>query len=649
MNIEILKNKLQELLQIEKENLQKVEDQTNLDKDLNSIISKLSSGDTDIDLESLRSIFELSKDIDIAKLEELIKLFSFKDIMSEERKKELAKYLNEQIANIKRYQQELESKYKGKRESLLIKISTYEKYSSLIVANEIVKPLSIEEFPLFLEFLNTLDLDPSIIQDLIIEFYNYNMKFYEKEREIKDVRTTNQIKGNAKKIRTELNKPVESLDIDAKLEEIIASLANSEKEIVEKIKEIYDELKTTATINDNETFKVLLNGNYSIEDHLEVIKLESDIPSAIITDLAVYLIPNYSTHSIEILEIFKDIIKLYEETEVKEESNAKMSYEIDEETLTQLDLTASLVDQELEVFDILSPQDQMILDSMYELVLSNQVDDARKLSPKFSVTDAIYYNKLKTFKEKFISLKDMLANQKDYIEILGEEDVIVTIKNYIDELNELSIEINRLDSDRKPIIKEDSKQVLKPQNLVIFPYGGSSIIENIQDIKSKNDYQFTYERTSVALDKLIYPNYIEIGQRDHLISPHDDIPDHRDVAKPFNVRSDNIRIGYISVGISRENLKVLQEKYDLDENFHIYLAFCVYYKTESIYVKQANSDFHRHIDEIIRIKNLFSHPFTEESLKEAKKLIDKSIELIKQIKDNTKSLDLEETMNGGGR
>ena len=28
---------------------------------------------------------------------------------------------------------------------------------------------------------------------------------------------------------------------------------------------------------------------------------------------------------------------------------------------------------------------------------------------------------------------------------------------------------------------------------------------------------------------------------------------------------------------------------------------------------------------------------------------DKSIELIKQIKDNTKSLDLEETMNGGGR
>ena len=160
MNIEILKNKLQELLQIEKENLQKVEDQTNLDKDLNSIISKLSSGDTDIDLESLRSIFELSKDIDIAKLEELIKLFSFKDIMSEERKKELAKYLNEQIANIKRYQQELESKYKGKRESLLIKISTYEKYSSLIVGNEIVKTLSIEEFPLFLEFLNTLDLDP---------------------------------------------------------------------------------------------------------------------------------------------------------------------------------------------------------------------------------------------------------------------------------------------------------------------------------------------------------------------------------------------------------------------------------------------------------------------------------------------------------
>src|SRR5699024_4596247 len=112
------------------------------------------------------SIFELSKDIDIAKLEELIKLFSFKDIMSEKRKKELAKYLNEQIANIKRYQQELESKYKGKRESLLIKISTYEKYSSLIVGNEIVKPLSIEEFPLFLEFLNTLDLDPSIIQDL---------------------------------------------------------------------------------------------------------------------------------------------------------------------------------------------------------------------------------------------------------------------------------------------------------------------------------------------------------------------------------------------------------------------------------------------------------------------------------------------------
>ena len=219
---------------------------------------------------------------------------------------------------------------------------------------------------------------------------------------------------------------------------------------------------------------------------------------------------------------------------------------------------------------------------------------------------------------------------------MNHQDIMAILDNYLLELKDLAKDIEEARKDLVDTLNGDDnkKDALNRQNLVVFPYNGTMAISDVMTI-IKNDYSEALFRTSDALNYLLYTDYLNIGIKTHQISPVKGIPDHRDVAIPRSVRGGggNIRVGFINLPVSQNNMNIIRNKYNLPEDFRIYLAFSIYYKTNGV-LRLANSTFSKNIEEIKRIISIFTHDFDEKTEVEADNIIMSSLEVIDLFKKN---------------
>ncbi len=648
MNLELLKNYLNSVLSEEYEKLLSLNDMLKIYEDLENIARNFEEG---INAENIQSLDKVLNFLDNQQqnsqtVDEIKYIYEYWDIISEERKKELNEYFKLLATKLKEYQKKYESQLKEKRDKILTNISVYEEYNSLISEDfKVIKSIAAPDFPMFLEFLKKLPFEKTIIQELILEFYDYNIQTYLKEKENKKKLITTKVKINAAVVADEIiaaEKTDEELltleDYAKRLEIIKGQVAADEVNIIDKIEVIYQDVKQDATTN-NEIFANLLIGNYSVENHEEAWYLESDIKKAFYTDLIFYLIPNFSSHPTEILNIFKRMIELYDSIQLNEKTSDIQVIELSEEDENII----RAVDEYISAFNFdLDEKDIQILEAMYNLLLQDQVEYASKLSNKFTVIDARKYVLSKKLKSILDDILEVLNNQTIYINDGNISDIQILFREDIDRLKYTFSQLKQIAVE----VKTPEVNITdNPKNIVIFPYNGITIRKSIRDL-SNNGCQNILATTASALNILTYMDAEGIKNRSHSFKTSDNIPGYRDIAKPRSIYgSKNIRVGYITVEVTPNNNKIIQERYGLPKNSRIYLAFSLFYKTDSHMVTELNSDFAKNIEEIKMILyDIFGRDFTAETYKKALDIIDNSESLISAIKNNDTSL-----LESGGR
>ncbi len=657
MNIGILKKYLKDRIKEYQEKEKLLNEKIKLNTSLDEVIESLQENITVISEDSLNALINMvsGDDFDILHLNEIKKLLPYWKLMDVEKQIIISNYINAFVKKVKEKQEENRNSYYQEKEIVLSQIQILEEYNALIDDNKIVRPIGKDKFALFIEFLNGLELNEKVKQQLIIEFYEYNIKFYEKEKQAKQNIIADEINTKASELAKALREPqeFEVTNISEILKQIKDNSTEPELEVIEKIIIIYNELKDSTEINNNELLKGFLTDAYEIQDHIDIWNLESDAKSAILTDLVLYLIPNYNKHKEEILNIFKEIIKVY--ITIKEEKiSEKDSIELSEEDTLFIDESMRFVAKQNERFRDLSERDKNILESMNECILRGKSDEAKLISPKYSLLEVSLYANIKEYYSILFSLQEMVNKKDEYAAAIGLNDTKNTIDLYLNNLKELDAKI-------KEIVKGLQESLIKPteesiggksKNIVIFPYAGIELIKDIKEASVENDYNETLPRLKATLEKMENYDANTLFADTEEIKPADKGPTDIGLQKlrknnaPRRIRKGDIRVGFITVGVTPNNFEYLKENYGLDRNFRVYLVYTLLYKKgdRREYIK-ANTDFYNQASEISKILELFGNDFTDETLAEVQNIIGNSQDLINKVKNNDEEL----LKNGGGR
>ena len=161
-------------------------------------------------------------------------------------------------------------------------------------------------------------------------------------------------------------------------------------------------------------------------------------------------------------------------------------------------------------------------------------------------------------------------------------------------------------------------------NIVIFPYNGKKILEDMNAISVEDDYKETLPRVSAAIDKMTLTDANTLfaitedikppkfwGNTDRFIQQSWENNTIR------RLRNGDIRFGFITVGVSPNNMEYLKEKYGYDKNNRVYLLYTLFYKTgDNMDYNKANNEFVVQFEEINKILTIFGTDFDEEYLKE---------------------------------
>lgn len=639
MNLEILKKYLRERLNKLAEENKALEEQLAYDYAFDKVRLGLDENVLDIDISLVASVLKIVSDDEneLDRFREAQTLYGFKDIIYPEQLEKVLQYFSSLKEKIKLYQAKNRQMILPRKGQIEAERQIIEDYNQMISDDlKIVKVLDAATFSAFIKFLSNTSLDYAVVQSLILDFYQYNIDYYRQENEIKKSALKKEVNSKARKIALEIGKQ----DTTKIEEEDVSSYLHLEEEdriLYQQIRAIYQKLLEDYSVNKNSVIGELLKDNYVDSDHEMVYELDNNVLEAILTDLALNLLPNFKEHSKEILDIFRLIKRLYEQQIKKLEEESKYEkYVLNEENKRILDETYKFVLAKKEEYADKSLQDRNILDSMYQYILKGEADTASLLSQIYTPIQALLWGKVKRFAEVYDYFLDVINNQDEYEKSMNHQDIMAILDNYLLELKDLAKDIEEAKKDLADTLNGDDnkKDALNRQNLVVFPYNGTMAISDVMTI-IKNDYSEALFRTSDALNYLLYTDYLNIGIKTHQISPVKGIPDHRDVAIPRSVRGGggNIRVGFINLPVSQNNMNIIRNKYNLPEDFRIYLAFSIYYKTNGV-LRLANSTFSKNIEEIKRIISIFTHDFDEKTEVEADNIIISSLEVIDLFKKN---------------
>ena len=255
MNIGVFKKYLLDKIAYFSEKLKIIDERNKLYEGLDDIIAALEENITTISDEALTTIIRLvaSEDFTMSRINEIKKIYPYWNLMDDEKKRVISDYIKAFVNKIRETQAKNRENNNSEKEAILVQIKTYEEYSALMDDERIIKPISSDNFASFMEFLNEVELDHLVKQQLILEFYDYNIKFYKREEQIKKNIVVDEIKTKASVIDKELRqtKDVETLVFEGLLEQIRVNAKEDEVEVINQIIGIYKKLKVAAVVSDN--------------------------------------------------------------------------------------------------------------------------------------------------------------------------------------------------------------------------------------------------------------------------------------------------------------------------------------------------------------------------------------------------------------
>lgn len=573
----------------------------------------------------------------LKKLSEAIELSTFMDMIDEVQIRDIKEYFSEVELEIQKIYNTLDIRIYKEERRYHDNTREYEDYLSLFNENGIQRHLDKQALEKFFNFLKNSSLSEEVIFELIIEFSKDSLEYHKGLKKLKAITEGKLTRRNSRKVAAEINDKVKSevAVTKPKDEVVVENLTPEEQKIIDEIKQIAEVLEKD--VKDENPITELLNSNYDLSFREKIYSSSNDIWNIILNDIKENLLPNIKTEKEKIIEIFKYIIKIYNEKYEKEREKEVFVSEIADFTdqeKKQIDYFVDLAKKELEYYDNLPGNEKNLIRSMQQLIDNQDFDILNELNSKYSQR---YVQIIKIFKELLEKYNEYIYARKDEEEWILEGDketsneIIISLMTDIRRIIEVIAEEYKL-------LKEERKgneSTNVPPKEKTFNSKKKNIILFLP--KSEKEYYISDEQNQIiqegggiikdlpaAINHLTSLGFEEYKKGANLKKVKCDKKFIETELNPHRIRRDNIRIGYIVLSVSQNNKDRILLERNISDDFRIILFFGVEKKNTSDH--DAYDYFNRQLDQeyyrIQNIRKIFSEDFSEESYQIALKLID---------------------------
>ena len=603
----------------------------------------------------LSYIYNVNITNELKKFQEAIHLSEFFEMDEIVQIKKAKEYLEDLKKKMQKHSSGLEiSIYKGERH-LNNNIKKYQKYLLLIDEKGLKTHLDKQELAEFFEFLRNSPLEKRVIYELIIEFSKSNIDYYQNLKILEATKVAKTTKDNSRRVKQKIQRnnivksefvPVEENSV---LPPIPLYFTNEELEIINKINNVIVELEKDNELHQKDALSELLEGDYELSTREKIYSSNQNIWNTILNDLKYNLIPNINQQKDKIIKIYRFVIDKYEQEYVvaKEKENivpftsniADFSEEEEKEIQTYIELA----EIELNYYDNLPITEKNLIRSIEELLKGNEIQNLNDLQADYSQAYVECLNYFRILKEKYNDYKEWRNYEEEFVKEGSNCDVLITdlmteIRNTIVLLKEtynILMQERYKEQETENITNNYDNQQRK-KNLILFlpSQNGEYYIqkeqesilstskETMKDVASiiKQIFALDFEEYKKAKVKQIKKlkcnkNYIE------------------EELNPHRIRRNEARVVYITPSITSKNKKILQENFDLNDNFRILLFVGVGNKESSDdeAYRYFNSQLEVGLNTIRQIKSILGNDFTNDTYAFIEKITADSIDICNHI------------------
>ena len=633
-----------------------------------------------IDLELISNLFNEFYGIEIAskKYELFQEIMKFKDYFSlssnEPQIITCLKYINEFKEVFLKKIAEIDEKIREKESELQENLNIITKYENYFTNNQLARILSVLELDELFEYILNSSLDKEIVFNLIVEITNSNIFLYEKKKEEEIQNRLEQIRKNSTRIKhlIDVESTIDTKEDDTEdfvnsldetnpieqIEEIEEELSDEENELYQKIQELYQNLKheNVVILNEEELVELIDKKDFTLD------KIRKDLynPNSnlgnmwaiILLDLEVNLLPNFKKHKLEITEIFKRILTLYQENFIsKNDFLAKVP------ALEELDEINKYVGE----YENLTDSEKNTLISMKATIDEYGTETIGSFNMDISYDKLQYYLEIAKLKEIYSLYQDQLNedinNDKTLADMILSEvyELINKIKDCLNKIKELQ-EIIELSEVAETLENEEEISTVvreKNVNLLLFPTKDktnldihNSLIWNIELLKynyPEHKSEFLSQNVEIVDKILLKFNSSQIknvsrkgGKRGKSKNKNGQLENDKvhnfylfDTYNVFRYKhkiSTGGRVSYMYIPITENNKKMLKDYFKMDELSDIcfVINFDGSITSDKEYVRRTHIILNNCENYIKDMISLFGNDFTEQGFEEAKTLLEAS-------------------------
>lgn len=660
---------LKKYIQLKVEKLNSIiEEHNNIIEKCNQIESLILKFESDIanidanDISFINSVLNNDLTSTINKIKLISPFFDDDDLANEEQVLNYKEKYHSIISNLNNVLNSLRAKVynHGRNHNISMQLANYEKYLTFFDETGIKKELEIEEFEVFINFIKDapLNLDEEEKLALITEFSRYNLKYYIEMLERNSAISLAVVANNSEEVFEEINSvqlPSVETDIETNLV-IDESIGLSEDEEVklDKIKQLLNELKEKYVANGMSAGEFIDDEEFSLQsriDFYDVALSKEEKWSLIMFDLENYLIPSLrSDYKDNIMKIFDYILELHEKDFAVVEVRL---YDFSEEEKLVIENARQLLEDfrdEIKKYEELSESNKNYIDSIYQLILENNFENIDRISSSFSPVYVKFIKRLLKLKDDLFEFDDIITAEKEYRTENDEQEVDLTIKNLVSKIKSDSLEVKNLgeqafstdDFSEELGAQRDIDKVISGRNLFVFlPNSNSNRISYYDEdknnvLRNEKSVMHSIETGFKILTSYNITNKTEKSDSFKRIVSTSFPKFVRNEIKPFRYRSNNSRIAFSLLPITKKNRETIRDKYSLDTddiNVVLVLGYGIEYGSQEIYGDILNRMVREH-DKIKNIQNIFGNDFDNLSEHLAIQLIDEGFSCLEDIKRN---------------
>ena len=309
----------------------------------------------------------------------------------------------------------------------------------------------------------------------------------------------------------------------------------------------------------------------------------------------------------------------------------------------------------IEEFENLSDEEKNVIISAKSIADEGNSEYLKDFSRDFTVNELLYFVEI-------VQLKSLYDNYcaKSKVEDLEleDKDLLLVLKEEIQELNEkINASLQKVEK-YSTLINEQNVQLdelLQSNNLLLFLDANEYLDECIEPREYlKNDIEKINEKVGGEVDKALKMivrvmntqllsmtanelHSLSASQNKRLFEAHNETLPY---FKEFNVRvckgrlHNPARITYLTIPLSENNRKELIEKYYLRPQAYVYLVIGMFVKNnkDDRYTDITHNRIMHEYKNILKLQQIFSVDFTDETRNIAFKLIDESKKMLDNLK-----------------